>query len=132
MTWRDQSACKGQNIDIFYPPGDDMPKGRDAPNIDPYAHARTICDQCPVQTQCLVDVVTTGDTHGFRAGHTPDELDKVIHTRNGVIAKVCDWCGDPYACTRRESNRRYCGGSCSKQALRKARREYNRRVRGVA
>ena len=131
MNWHEEAACRGRT-DLFYLTADTAPRGRHAPNADPWAHARALCDTCPVPNDCLKDVIETGDTHGFRAGHDPDALDRIIRSQGGTIAKTCDWCGDPYTAQRRESNRRYCGSGCAKAALRKVRREYNRRARGTA
>lgn len=130
--WRDDAACRGTDITIFYPDPADMPQGRNAPTKDPYPHARIICNTCTVTTHCLKEAVETGDNHGFRARLTPDEIDVKIRNRSGTIHKTCDWCGDPYTAKRRDSNRRYCGNGCAKAALRKARRDYNRRVRAAA
>ena len=61
MNWHEEAACRGRT-DLFYLTADTAPRGRHAPNTDPWAHARALCDTCPVPHDCLKDVIETGDT----------------------------------------------------------------------
>lgn len=132
MTWRHLAACADTPTHIFYPPKDaDAPKGRNAPTVDTWAKARAVCDRCPVQNDCLKEAITTGDTEGYRANHTPDDLDRIVRNQRGDIPKVCGMCGGPFHASWKASNARYCGAGCSKVAQREARRRYNRKARGA-
>jgi WhiB family redox-sensing transcriptional regulator len=65
--WRNQAACLGQDIDLFY-------NVRGAG----YREARALCSACPVRGECLLDVMewerTSGNGRfGFIAGLSPDQ-----------------------------------------------------------
>lgn len=45
--WREEAACKGQPIDLFFPPSS---LKNDHPLI---LEAKAICYRCPVSKQCL-------------------------------------------------------------------------------
>lgn len=62
--WKLSAACaaRGVDADIFH-----------AGERNPIAveQARTVCDRCPVRTQCLVSAYREGDDWSIRAGQTP-------------------------------------------------------------
>lgn len=76
--WVDQAVCAQVDAEIFFPdPGDQA------------TAALAICAQCPVQTECLNDALTSGDLYfGIRGGKTPSQ-------RQRLAARPCVWCGDP-------------------------------------
>jgi hypothetical protein len=64
MGWRDQAACQGMDIGIFYPldsPGHGWGASK----------ARYICRSCPVQAQCLQAGMT--ELWGIWGGLSPQE-----------------------------------------------------------
>lgn len=66
-TWREQAACKGTELAVFF----------NGTGIN-YSRARQICAQCPVRGECLLDVMEWENQaptarHGFVAGMSPDE-----------------------------------------------------------
>jgi hypothetical protein len=65
--WRDQSACRDQDPDLFAPDGT---TGKWAPII---AHAKSICGRCTVQPECLTWALDTRELHGIFGGLTEDE-----------------------------------------------------------
>ena len=133
MTWRHLAACADTPTHIFYPPKDaDAPKGRNAPTVDTWAKARAVCDRCPVQDDCLKEAITTGDTEGYRANHTPDDLDRIVRNQRGDIPKVCGMCGGSFTVGAFAGIRRYCGATCASEAQAESKRAYQRRVRGTA
>lgn len=67
--WRDQAACKGQDLDLFFP----GPKDSNA-----LARARVLCARCPVIDECRQEAermpersygVWAGLTHAQRANN---------------------------------------------------------------
>lgn len=72
--WRQRAACRGMGTGIFYPP--DSRSGRpvkDAPT--PLAEARSICERCPVQAECVADALAfEGDRRfGCWGGTSPNQ-----------------------------------------------------------
>lgn len=78
--WRAHANCRGVDPNVFYP-GD----------VD-YSAARKICNDCPVQEQCLRAAMAEETGHGrqgrygMRGGLTPDER----HRLPWRICKRCD------------------------------------------
>lgn len=62
--WVTSAACRGRNIDHWYPT-DRGPAS--------YCHARPICEACPVRQACLDWAVETGEPDGMWGGCDPDE-----------------------------------------------------------
>jgi WhiB family redox-sensing transcriptional regulator len=60
--WRRQAACRGTNLDLFYPE-----RGQTA---EP---ARQVCAACPVRQPCLDYAVSNRITHGIWGGMTERE-----------------------------------------------------------
>lgn len=132
MTWRDESACRDTHPAVFYPTPDPHANARKV-RVDPYAAARTICDGCPVQDDCLTEAVVTDDPYGFRAGLTPDQIaDMIMQRSGGDTSKVCGMCGGSFTVGAFAGIRRYCGATCASEAQAESKRAYQRRVRGTA
>jgi WhiB family transcriptional regulator, redox-sensing transcriptional regulator len=51
--WRDQAACSGMDVDLFYPE-----RGATAPE------AKRICRWCPVRIECLNYALRTDERYG--------------------------------------------------------------------
>lgn len=66
MNWRVEAACRGMNPNVFYPE-----VGGAAVRI-----ARTICNTCPVQTECLEDARQHREEYGVWGGKTVNERDR--------------------------------------------------------
>lgn len=61
--WHQRAACIG-HADSMFPDNNE-------PDI---AAAKNICQPCPVQTECVLDALRTGDTeYGIRGGLRPNE-----------------------------------------------------------
>lgn len=60
--WRTQALCTKSDGDRWFPD----PGGTATP-------AKTICNQCPVQTQCLDQALTNNENFGIWGGLTPTE-----------------------------------------------------------
>ncbi len=52
--WHLDAACRGMTPDLFYPERGDST-----------AEARSVCQGCPVQGQCLAFAVTRNERHGI-------------------------------------------------------------------
>ena len=78
MTWRDESACRDTDPAVFYPPADPHANARKN-RTDPYATARTVCDGCPVQADCLTEAI---------AKHIGGFCDSHLRVKHGFINPV--------------------------------------------
>lgn len=80
MKWRDQAACLGMDVNIFY---QDVKKGGDAQ----YKDARSICNSCPVRISCLEDALHNeipSETFGMRGGLSAKQRIKLYRERKGL------------------------------------------------
>ena len=66
--WRDDALCVEVSGDLFFP----LP-GADAR----VAEAKSICDACDVQAQCLAYALDNNIEDGIWGGHTPNERRKL-------------------------------------------------------
>ena len=62
MTWHRRAACRGMNVDTFFP------DPQDHPAVD---HAKSICATCPVLDDCLTTYIH--ENHGIFGGTTRTE-----------------------------------------------------------
>ncbi|MGH9188858.1 MAG: WhiB family transcriptional regulator [Acidimicrobiales bacterium] len=69
-TWRDESACRGMDANIFFPDSDE-----DA------GPARAVCATCPVRTECLDFALATRQDDGIWGGLTENERRRVRRRR---------------------------------------------------
>ena len=89
--WRDQAACKGEPVQVFFPtdicthPAENRQthlcnQCRRA-RTDDYILAKSICAECPVRSECLEHALYSEDgNHGVWGGTTPRER-KVMRRR---------------------------------------------------
>lgn len=68
MTWRDQAACRGMDVSIFYP---EHGQTTDA--------AKAVCARCPVRFECRQEAA--GEWHGVWGGLSSDERKRVRRKR---------------------------------------------------
>ena len=89
--WLQHAACRGEDIDIFYPP--------DVAGFywaNAYTQARAICDGCPVVEPCLEEALAQEQNgmcgvkgrHGFRGGRTPSERYYMQRDRNRALSRT--------------------------------------------
>jgi WhiB family redox-sensing transcriptional regulator len=69
-TWRQRSACRGLDADIFYPVSDD----------DAW-EAQAVCSACPVRQLCLEHALTHREREGIWGGLTERERRRLIRQR---------------------------------------------------
>ena len=60
--WRDDAACRGADLDLFFPISDDES-----------GPAKAICATCPVRDDCLEWALATRQEDGIFGGMTPSE-----------------------------------------------------------
>ncbi|PNE36940.1 hypothetical protein AOB60_36875 [Streptomyces noursei] len=59
--WRRHGVCAGSNVDLFFA----VPRSLD------HEHALSMCEDCPVRTECLAYALDGRCTHGIFGGTTP-------------------------------------------------------------
>ena len=82
--WMDDAACKGWDIDLFFPE-------RKRPGM--YADGVRICISCPVRVQCLEYAISNNIRHGLWGGMTGYE--RIAYAiEHGIIHRPYTDCGD--------------------------------------
>jgi WhiB family redox-sensing transcriptional regulator len=84
--WMDLAACRGMvtsaDEDIFFAPElDELDGNRGAATrlaATRERHALAVCSRCPVQVECLMYAVATGQQHGVWGGRTQQELQRLL------------------------------------------------------
>jgi len=79
--WRRYAACAHIGGDLFYPAErDEIPLGADAP---PHVtdKAKAVCQTCPVQFDCLMTALETGERHGIWGGMSWNERRQLLKTQ---------------------------------------------------
>jgi len=69
--WRDFSACRDTNPDLFFP------VGTTGPAIEQIEQAKAVCRECPVQTACLEFALVTNQDSGVWGGTSEEERRKL-------------------------------------------------------
>ena len=65
--WREQASCRFCTPDLFFP------AGTTGAAVEEIQAAKAICEQCPVQSQCLRFALRTGQAYGIWGGTTEEE-----------------------------------------------------------
>lgn len=68
--WRDQSACRGMDGELFFP------VGNSAEACAQEEAAKTVCGTCPVRTECLSWALDSGQSSGVWGGLS--EFDRLL------------------------------------------------------
>jgi WhiB family redox-sensing transcriptional regulator len=66
-SWRDAAACRGEDVDLFFPIGC---SAEFAPEIE---KAKAVCRACPVVEDCLRHAITSPEKYGIWGGFTEQE-----------------------------------------------------------
>ena len=115
--WRQQAACHGLPTAWWFTERGDH---------ETVNHAKAICRQCPVQTECFNYGVTLPGRLGMFGGQSIYNASRLGHP----TVRICEHCGDPYS--NRANTARYCTDICRKkrnaetQAAAEADRRWNR------
>lgn len=68
MDWRDRSACRDEDPDLFFPVGKTGPQV-----LRQIEEAMAVCRRCDVREECLAWAITSGQEHGVWGGTNEDE-----------------------------------------------------------
>lgn len=72
-TWRKRALCKDYPVEYWYP---ENPTAQGA-----FAQAKSICDRCPVESECLDYAVANAEIHGMWGGKTERQRYKLMRAR---------------------------------------------------
>src|SRR5438270_4777966 len=75
--WRDQAACRGLDVDAFFPDDD---AGT--------AEAKAVCARCPVRTACLEFALAARQDDGVWGGLTAAERKRLRRRRRAAARAV--------------------------------------------
>ena len=70
QTWRQLSACRGVDPDIFYPANDEEAEV-----------AKAVCHVCPVRQPCLEYALSSRERDGVWGGATEKERRRMLRQR---------------------------------------------------
>jgi WhiB family redox-sensing transcriptional regulator len=70
QSWRQQSACRGLDPEIFFPVTDDEAEV-----------AKIVCDGCAVRTSCLEHALGSRERDGVWGGCTEKERRRIVRQR---------------------------------------------------
>lgn len=98
--WRERAACAGMPSELFFDdiwPEDE--EGNPLPLVQvALDRARTVCQSCPVRTDCYLEAMTEEDgaaaarRHGLRGGLTPEQRYSIWRRDSSR----CERCGEAY------------------------------------
>lgn len=71
MSWHAQAACRGVDVDLFFPTA--AQEGAEA--------AKAICEGCPVRVECLEAALERREEHGVWGGTTVEERTRIRRQR---------------------------------------------------
>lgn len=71
-TWRKRAACRGIDVEVFYPLTEEE---ADA------APAKAICAECPVRQPCLEHALSHREREGVWGGATERERRRILRQR---------------------------------------------------
>ncbi len=69
--WRDQSACRDTDPDLFFP------VGTTGPAIEQIENAKSVCTDCEVRQPCLDFALATNQDSGIWGGTSEEERRKL-------------------------------------------------------
>jgi WhiB family transcriptional regulator, redox-sensing transcriptional regulator len=75
MEWRDQSACREVDPELFFP------LTASGPSEYQISRARAVCSTCVVQAQCLSWSLDNDVTHGVWGGLSEQERHELLRER---------------------------------------------------
>lgn len=73
--WRHRALCRGEDPELFFA------VGTAGPALLQIAEAKTVCNRCPVVSECLTYALTTGQDTGVYGGMSEDER-RALKRRN--------------------------------------------------
>ncbi len=74
--WRFRAACRGMELDVFFPVGSESNNAKDL-----FRNAQQVCRTCPVLAECREWVLSRYEPHGVFGGLTPSQRDRLRNPR---------------------------------------------------
>jgi WhiB family redox-sensing transcriptional regulator len=71
-TWRKRAACRGVDVEIFYPETDEDGEAE---------AAKAVCEVCPVRQACLEHALAHREREGIWGGATERERRRILRQR---------------------------------------------------
>lgn len=71
-TWRKRAACRGVDVEVFFPETDDDAEAE---------AAKAVCQQCPVRQACLEHALAHREREGVWGGTTERERRRILRQR---------------------------------------------------
>jgi WhiB family transcriptional regulator, redox-sensing transcriptional regulator len=71
-TWRKRAACRGVDVEIFFPETDDEAEAE---------VAKAVCEECPVRQACLEHALAHREREGIWGGATERERRRILRQR---------------------------------------------------
>lgn len=71
-TWRKRAACRGIDVEIFFPETDDDAEAE---------AAKAVCEVCPVRQACLEHALAYREREGVWGGTTERERRRILRQR---------------------------------------------------
>ncbi|WP_432001678.1 WhiB family transcriptional regulator [Streptomyces sioyaensis] len=71
--WMEDAACRGTDISVFFP----VSRGGVSTEVET-RYAKTFCNRCPVQPECLRHALTFREDYGVWGGLNEDERAELI------------------------------------------------------
>ena len=82
MDWRDQTACRTEHPELFFPVGTTGPARRQL------SRAKSVCHRCPVTATCLAWALDTGQRYGVWGGLSEDERSELQQRSARISARA--------------------------------------------
>lgn len=79
--WRDESACRTEPLELFFPTGFSVAARTRA------RAAKSICRSCPVRAECLEFALATYQDHGIWGGRDEEER-RVLRRQRRAAARM--------------------------------------------
>jgi WhiB family redox-sensing transcriptional regulator len=76
-SWMDSGLCLGDPRDLWLERAGETQEAADTRA----AHARVVCDACPVRVECLDTAIANREPAGVWGGHTPTERQSLARER---------------------------------------------------
>lgn len=78
--WTTRAACRGRDVNEFYPLGTGVAAEQAT------QAAKKVCHRCPVAAECLSEAMSANDFYGVRGGMSGLERAELRRRQRGVVA----------------------------------------------
>lgn len=80
--WRDVSACRDTDPDLFFP------VGTTGPALEQIASAKAVCNECEAKAPCLEFALITNQDSGIWGGTSEEERRKIRRRRAAAARRA--------------------------------------------